>query len=49
MGLAPDNVEVGDYICFVLGHDIFMVLRSSGERGTLLYVGECYIHGLMAG
>lgn len=47
LGLAPEEVCVGDSIAVLLGCNHPVVLRP-GKEG-LRYIGECYVHGLMDG
>lgn len=46
MCLAPGETQVGDRICILGGHVVY-VLRPTGESWS--FVGECYVHGLMDG
>ena len=45
--LVPAFVELGDIICILFGGMTPFVLRPVEDRFILL--GECYVHGLMAG
>ncbi|KAF2135453.1 uncharacterized protein K452DRAFT_281500 [Aplosporella prunicola CBS 121167] len=47
MGLAPYGTRDGDIIFIMLGCDIPLMLRPSGDEFTLL--GECIVHGVMDG
>ena len=47
MGLVRKDVEVGDVVFVLLGGEVLYVLRPQGTY--YLFVGECYIHGLMDG
>lgn len=47
LGLAPDEVEVGDTVAILLGCNYPVLLRPF-EDG-FKYVGECYIDGMMEG
>lgn len=45
--LAPGNVEKGDILCVLMGGETPYVLRRSGD--DYLFIGECYVAGLMQG
>ncbi|KAF2629366.1 hypothetical protein BU25DRAFT_409267 [Macroventuria anomochaeta] len=47
LGLAPDEVKIGDTVAILLGCNHPVVLRP--HEDGFKYVGECYIHGLMDG
>lgn len=47
MGLVRKDVAVGDEVFVLLGGEVLYVLRP--ERDHYLFVGECYLHGLMDG
>lgn len=48
MGLGPPDIQPGDAICLLLGGSVAHTLRRS-EHETWIYIGECYIHGIMNG
>jgi hypothetical protein len=48
MGLTPPKVQVDDLVCIFIGASTLFVVREM-EDGYFRLVGECYIHGLMAG
>ncbi|KAH7236818.1 heterokaryon incompatibility protein-domain-containing protein [Fusarium redolens] len=48
MGLGPPDIQPGDAICVLLGGCVAYALRRSADE-TWIYVGECYIHGIMDG
>ncbi|EMT71127.1 heterokaryon incompatibility protein-domain-containing protein [Fusarium oxysporum II5] len=48
MGLGPPDIQPGDTICLLLGGCVAYALRRSAQE-TWIYVGECYIHGIMDG
>ncbi|KAH7195604.1 heterokaryon incompatibility protein-domain-containing protein [Fusarium oxysporum] len=48
MGLGPPDIQPGDAICLLLGGCVAYALRRSAQE-TWIYVGECYIHGIMDG
>ncbi|KAK5069035.1 hypothetical protein LTR70_010774 [Exophiala xenobiotica] len=45
--LVPAEAQIGDGIAFVQGSEVPFILRPS--RADVLFIGECYIHGLMDG
>jgi hypothetical protein len=47
LGLAPELTEPDDKICILSGGSVPFILRQ--EEGRWISVGECYIHGIMAG
>jgi len=47
LGLVPEDSRVGDVICLFLGGQVPLVLRPDGDE--FLFVGECYVHGMMDG
>jgi hypothetical protein len=47
MGLVPKTAKVGDEIFVLAGGQVFYVLRPQAE--CFVYIGECYLHGLMDG
>ena len=47
MCLAPGETRPGDQICVLLGGHVLYVLRPVGQNW--LFIGECYVHGLMDG
>ncbi|QIW97251.1 hypothetical protein AMS68_002769 [Peltaster fructicola] len=54
IGIVPLNTESGDIIVIALGATVPWVLRplvkaGQAEEGKYLFVGECYVHGLMDG
>ncbi|MCJ1389269.1 hypothetical protein MMC18_002125 [Xylographa bjoerkii] len=48
IGLAPEAAKESDVVCVVLGGEVPYIVRPR-ENGHYLYVGECYVHGLMDG
>ncbi|MCJ1283729.1 hypothetical protein MMC26_003060 [Xylographa opegraphella] len=48
IGLAPEAAEEGDVVCVVLGGQVPYLIRPK-KNGHYLFVGECYVHGLMDG
>ncbi|CZR69630.1 uncharacterized protein PAC_19530 [Phialocephala subalpina] len=47
IGLAPGNVRVGDLVCIIFGCRLPVVLRK--EDGRYIFIGSCYVHGIMDG
>jgi hypothetical protein len=47
VGLVPKTAETGDVVCILFGCDTPVVLRPVGN--DFLFVGECYVHGIMDG
>ena len=47
VGLAPEDVRIGNIICILAGCRVPVVLRRDLKGYKL--VGECYILGIMAG
>ncbi|KAF4610419.1 hypothetical protein G7Y89_g15700 [Cudoniella acicularis] len=47
LGLGPTDVKPGDHVCIFFGGEVLYLLRSIGIH--YLFVGECYVHGLMDG
>ena len=45
--LGPAALEAGDIVCVLSGCKVPFCLRPMG--GRYLFVGECYVHGLMDG
>ncbi len=48
IGLAPSRAAPGDLVVVLLGAPVPHVLRKRDDGGYTL-VGECYVHGIMAG
>ena len=48
IGLAPEAAEENDVVSVVLGGEVPYVIRPK-NNGHYLFVGECYVHGLMDG
>lgn len=48
VGLGPPVVETGDQCCLFAGGQVPYVIRPLGES-SYLFVGECYISGIMDG
>jgi len=47
VGLAPEDVKEGDVICILFGGKVPYALRP--RDGHYLFLGECYVHGIMDG
>jgi hypothetical protein len=48
-GLVPAKAQVGDLVCLLLGGDAPVVLRRDESDGLYIYIGDCYVHGIMNG
>ncbi|KAH7075690.1 heterokaryon incompatibility protein-domain-containing protein [Paraphoma chrysanthemicola] len=46
-GIVPDHTDEGDLICVLFGCDVPVVLRQEAEH--FIFIGECYVLGLMYG
>jgi len=46
-GLVAEVVRPEDIVCILLGGRMPVVLRLEGDH--FLFVGECFIHGVMLG
>lgn len=46
--MGPPSVLEGDLVCILFGCDMPVILRENGKSGYV-YVGECYMHGIMGG
>ncbi|KAJ3534133.1 hypothetical protein NM208_g1039 [Fusarium decemcellulare] len=49
MGIGPPCMEPKDIICALFGGSTPYVIRPASTEGEYLFVGECYVHGLMDG
>jgi hypothetical protein len=49
VGLAREEVKVGDLVTILMGGDIPFLLRERTEESTFQFVGEAYVHGVMYG
>jgi len=47
-GLGPPIMKNGDLCSLFFGAEVPYILRL-GEDGTFIFVGECYVHGIMYG
>jgi hypothetical protein len=49
-GVAPDSARVGDQLCLLPGAEFPVLLRRNSEKeAEYVFIGVCYIHGLMNG
>ena len=50
-GLGNSEVRVGDMVCILFGCSVPVLLRqiTQGKTPEFLFVGECYVHGMMDG
>ncbi len=42
-------MEVTDLICLLFGGNSLYVLRPTTNPDEYLFLGDCYVHGLMSG
>ncbi|KIN05381.1 hypothetical protein OIDMADRAFT_51193 [Oidiodendron maius Zn] len=49
VGLSSHNVQPGDQICVLFGGSTPYIVRPTSISGEYLFLGECYVHGLMNG
>jgi hypothetical protein len=49
VGLGAHGVQPGDKVCVLFGGATPYVVRPTGVEGEYLFMGECYVHGLMDG
>ena len=49
MGVGPEAMRAGDIICVLFGGATPYILRRVGDSNNHLFVGECYVQGLMDG
>ncbi|OCK74390.1 hypothetical protein K432DRAFT_409900 [Lepidopterella palustris CBS 459.81] len=52
LGLGPNDLEVGDLVCILLGCSVPVILRHRSNSTLMSYyevIGECYLHGMMDG
>ncbi|KAF5013205.1 hypothetical protein FDECE_784 [Fusarium decemcellulare] len=49
MGIGPPCMEPTDIVCVLFGGSTPYVVRPTSTEGEYLFVGECYVHGLMDG
>jgi hypothetical protein len=47
-GIGPQYLQNDDVVCILYGAAVPFVIRPVGD-GNYLLVGECYVHGIMAG
>lgn len=47
IGMLPELTRRGDIICVLFGSRMPVVLRPKGRH--YLFIGECYVHGIMGG
>ena len=48
LGIGPQYLRRSDLLCILYGATVPFVIRPDG-KGNYLVVGECFVHGLMAG
>ncbi len=49
MGLVPSQTQIGDMIFVPRSGDGAIVVRETVTKGRFVVIGECYVHGIMAG
>ena len=49
VGLSAHSVRPGDQICVLFGVSTPYIVRPSSISGEYLFLGECYVNGLMNG
>jgi hypothetical protein len=51
LGLGHEGFQVGDTVCILSGGDVPFLLREhvQEDQKVFLFLGECYIHGVMDG
>lgn len=49
VGMAPERARKGDVVCVLLGCSIPVILRRREASDSYEFIGECYVHGFMAG
>jgi hypothetical protein len=49
IGLAPNNVRVGDTLVIFWGGSTPYIIRQRDDGSTYEFIGEAYTHGLMDG
>lgn len=49
LGLGAHGVQPGDKMCILFGGATPYVVRPTSVAGEYLFLGECYVHGLMNG
>lgn len=49
LGLGYPHVEVGDFVCILLGGNFPYVLRKEHGKNDFRFIGDCYVHGVMEG
>lgn len=47
IGMVPELTRHGDIVAVMFGCRLPVVLRPKGKH--FLFIGECYVHGLMYG
>lgn len=52
IGLGPSKprgVKKGDFVCILCGCSVPVLLRQVKNAPYFIFIGECYIHGMMDG
>jgi Heterokaryon incompatibility protein (HET) len=45
----PKGVKKGDFVCILCGCSVPVLLRQVKDAPYFIFIGECYIHGMMDG
>jgi hypothetical protein len=48
-GIAPPKAAIDDIICILFGCSVPVVLRKVENEDRHIFVGECYVNGMMDG
>lgn len=49
LGTGLWDMEAGDIVCILFGGKVPYILRPTQNEGQYLFMGECYVKGLMQG
>lgn len=49
VGLAPSSARLGDLVAILLGCSVPVLLRKAENQDEWVFVGECYLDGVMHG
>ena len=49
LGIGPDDMEKGDVVAILYGARTPFVLRQTQDQSASSLLGDCYVHGIMAG
>jgi hypothetical protein len=48
-GIAPPKASLNDIVCILFGCSVPVVLRKAAGEDRYIFIGECYVHGVMDG